>query len=71
MTVLCITHNLTLGSQYIRRYLLLKDGLLIGEGTPEEIMKRDLMEELFQTSVSVGFIEETQTPYLYPIRLDK
>lgn len=71
VTILCITHDLTLGSQYIRRYLLLKDGLLIGEGTPAEIMKQDLMEELFQTAVSVGVIEQTQTPYLYPIRLDK
>ena len=67
VTIICITHDLTLASQYIDRLLLLGDGYLFADGPPQIVVRKDLLESLFQTPLAVGLVEETHTPYVCPI----
>ena len=67
-TILCITHDLTLGAQYIDRLLLLRRGCLLAEGSPDAIIQKEMMEDLFHTPIAVGMLSETDTPYVVPLR---
>ena len=68
VTVVCITHDVTLAAQYANRFLLLSSGRLLADGTAEEVIHQQLMENLFNTALSIGMITETHTPYILPIR---
>jgi iron complex transport system ATP-binding protein len=68
VTILCITHDLTLGAQYMDRFLLLKSGRLLGDGPPDKIMRKKRIEDVFHTPVAVGVLPEMGTPYIYPLR---
>jgi iron complex transport system ATP-binding protein len=67
VTVLCITHDLTLAAQYVSRFLLLQQGILIADGPPMEIISRERIEKVFDAEVSVGLLSETSSLYVYPI----
>lgn len=68
VTILCVTHDLTLAAQYVSRLLLLHQGILIADGPPMDIISREHIEKVFDAAVSVGFLSETSSPYVYPIR---
>jgi len=67
VTIICITHDLTLGAQYLDRLLLMNDGLLLAEGNPRDVIQKDLLETIFQTPVSIGTLVETGTPFVCPV----
>ena len=52
MTSLIITHNLHLASSFCNRIMLMKEGNLIGDGPPGELLTREQLEPLFETPFS-------------------
>jgi iron complex transport system ATP-binding protein len=70
VSVICITHDLTLASQYIDRFLLLKDGKLVVSGPANKVLKRTILEDVFQTPIFVGTLPETKSPYIYPFPMN-
>ena len=54
LTVLVVLHDLNLASQYCDRLLLLSNGLLSKEGTPEEVLTYPIIEEVYHTAVVVA-----------------
>jgi iron complex transport system ATP-binding protein len=69
VTILCITHDLTLGAQYMDRFLLLSKGQLLAEGTPAEVIQEKLIANLFETPVYVGTLGGAGSPYVYPLAI--
>jgi iron complex transport system ATP-binding protein len=67
VTVICITHDLTLASQYVSRFILLSNGRLLAEGSPRDVVRKNMIEHLYHTPVSVGMMAETNSPYVFPI----
>jgi ABC-type cobalamin/Fe3+-siderophores transport system ATPase subunit len=67
VTVICITHDLTLASQYVSRFILLSNGRLLAEGSPRDVVRKKMVEDLYHTPVSVGMMAETNSPYVFPI----
>lgn len=65
VTILCIIHDLTLAAQFADRFLLLCAGECLAEGTPQEVLQQELIEDLFAVPVTVGIIGKTNTPYVY------
>ena len=53
LTVLIVLHDLNLASQYCDRLFLLGDGALRKDGTPEEVLTYQTIEEVYHTSVVV------------------
>jgi iron complex transport system ATP-binding protein len=47
LTVIMVLHDLNLAAQYCDRLLLLKDGLVHGVGTPDQVMDPALLEEVY------------------------
>ena len=53
LTVLVVLHDLNLASQYCDRLFLLGDGALRKDGTPEEVLTYQTIEEVYHTTVVV------------------
>ena len=53
-TVFMITHDLILAGNFADRILLLKDGRIFADGTPEEVLTEENLLEVYGVRVSVG-----------------
>jgi iron complex transport system ATP-binding protein len=53
LTVLAAMHDLTLAGQYAARLFLLDRGRLVAAGTPEEILRADLLADHYGAAVRV------------------
>ena len=53
ITVISAMHDLNLASLYFQRLLLLKEGCLFADGTPQEVLTPQLIGEVFSASVRV------------------
>ncbi|GAB7056973.1 MULTISPECIES: ABC transporter ATP-binding protein [unclassified Paenibacillus] len=49
MTVISVLHDLNLAAQYCDRLLLLHEGATAGIGTAEEVLRADLLEQVYGT----------------------
>ena len=62
LTTLFVTHDLDAMPHTCDRMVLMKDGLIVGDGSPEEMISAEKISELFGITVSV--IEERQ-PHIH------
>jgi iron complex transport system ATP-binding protein len=53
LTVVSALHDLTLGAQYADRFLLLNEGRIVASGTPEAVLRPELLETCYSTPVAV------------------
>lgn len=67
LTVLLITHHLSLAARFAHRILLLDEGRVAAEGTPEEVMRADVLERVYRWPVAVHPDPETGTPRVTPL----
>ena len=54
LSVVATLHDLNAAALYADRVLLLKDGMMIGWGTPHEVLTEDKLHEVYETEVYVG-----------------
>lgn len=54
LTVLMIVHDLNLASEYCDRLLVMNRGNIHKQGSPEEVMDYQILEEVYQTRVVTG-----------------
>ena len=54
MTIIMILHDLNQASIYSDEILVINDGKIVKVGTPEEIMKPDLIKSVYNVSVEIG-----------------
>jgi len=52
-TVLLVSHNLNLASNYADSLLFVKSGRLLAHGSPEELMQTEILHELFGLRLQV------------------
>jgi iron complex transport system ATP-binding protein len=64
LTVIIVLHDLNLAAQYCDRLLLLEDGCLRKEGTPEEVLTYELIESVYDTVVIVRNNPISSKPYV-------
>ncbi|MWC31208.1 ABC transporter ATP-binding protein [Paenibacillus sp. MMS18-CY102] len=53
LTVIAVLHDLNLAALYCDQLLVLKDGSLYGSGTPEEIVTRELVREVYGAEADI------------------
>jgi len=54
LAVVATLHDLNAAAMYADRVLLLKDGISMGLGTPQEVLTEDKLREVYETDVYVG-----------------
>ena len=67
ITVMAILHDLNLASEYCDRLILLQNGVIYKEGVPEEVLKYQIIEEVYATRVLVYRNPFTGKPYVFGI----
>ena len=68
MTVLLVTHGLDLAARFADRVLLLSKGRVAAEGVPEDVLRADVLEEVYRWPVAVQRDPSTGTPRVTPLR---
>ena len=68
MTVLLITHGLDVAAQFADRMLLLSRGRVAAEGTPEEVLREEVLGAVYEWPISVRRDPETGAPRVTPRR---
>lgn len=66
-TVVLITHRLNVAARFADRLLFLHRGRVQAEGTPEEVVQKDLLEAVYGWKVSVSPDPASGTPRVYPL----
>jgi len=64
LTVVAASHDLNLAAAFSDRLVLLKDGKVFADGTPAEVIRKDVLEAAYETDVYVGNWEEG--PFVVP-----
>jgi len=68
MTIVAVSHDLNLASNYCERVLVFKGGRLMFDGRPEDAITPDIIRDVYGTEVVVGKNEHTGRPFVLPIR---
>ena len=53
VTVVMVSHDLNLAAEFCRRVLLMKDGLLLGDGAPQEVFAEPLLRQAYPCNIQV------------------
>ena len=64
LTVVIVLHDLNLASEYCHRLILLNEGRIFKEGTPEEVLTYQNIETIYKTTVVVNKNPISSKPYV-------
>jgi iron complex transport system ATP-binding protein len=67
MTIISVLHDLNLASEYCTKLLLLKNGEIFSQGTPEEVLTFANIEQVYETRVLVYKNPHSGKPYVFGI----
>ena len=67
MTVVLITHNLNLAARFADRLLLLDVGKVAAEGSVEEVLREDILRQVYRWPVTVARDPATGAPQVTPL----
>lgn len=56
-TIIVVVHDLNFAAAYSDRIIALKQGVIVAAGTPAEIMRSELLSDIFETNVRVHDVE--------------
>jgi iron complex transport system ATP-binding protein len=69
LTVVAAMHDLTLAGQYGRRLVLLREGRVVADGTPEEVLDPARLAEVYGARVEV--LHREAGPAVLPLRVPR
>ena len=69
--VLVVSHEINLVARFADSMLLLHEGVLVASGPPDEVMRADLLERVYEWPLVVARDPAAGTPLLIPLRVPK
>jgi iron complex transport system ATP-binding protein len=66
MGVVVVTHNINFASLFCQKLIFLSDGNLISSGTPDKVISKKIINEVYGENVILGSHPETHSPFLLP-----
>jgi iron complex transport system ATP-binding protein len=66
LTVLCVSHDLSLAAAYADELVLISRGRVAAAGTPAEVIRPEVLAPVYETAVEVRTDDVTGRPYLLP-----
>jgi iron complex transport system ATP-binding protein len=64
LTILVVSHDVNVAAEYCERILLMVEGKLAAEGTPEAVIAHDVLRGVYGTKVVVGRNPRTGAPHV-------
>jgi iron complex transport system ATP-binding protein len=68
ITILIVSHDLNLAAAYCHRLVLLKQGRVVADGTPDQVVTRQNIQRVFECEVRVERDRGTDAPYIQFVR---
>ena len=65
-TILIVTHDINLAAQFCERILLMQQGEIISDGSPEEVLKFKRLQDIFGVKVYIDINPITKSLYVLP-----
>ncbi len=65
-TIVMVLHDINLAARYSDELILLSNGMLMAQGTPQDILTETLLYQIFNINVRVLADPQTNTPYFIP-----
>lgn len=66
-TIVCVLHDLNLACRYAHHLVAMRDGAIVAEGPPAEIVTQDLVQEVFGLDARIITDPVAGTPLVVPI----
>ncbi len=70
-TIVVVTHDLNLASQFAERLVLMQNGRIAADGSPNEVLKREILEDVYGRDLAYGMFDETISgkprPWVLPL----
>ncbi len=57
ITLILAMHDLNLASRYCRRLILLNEGAIVRDGNPEEVLKKEVIENVYDINVNLHLLD--------------
>jgi iron complex transport system ATP-binding protein len=68
LTIVAVLHDLNLASLYCHRLVLLHEGGIRTEGSPKKVLTEAMVNEVYQTAISIRDDPNLGLPLVFPIR---
>lgn len=68
LTIVAVLHDLNLASLYCQRLVLLHEGGIRTEGSPKKVLTEAMVNEVYQTAISIRDDPNLGLPLVFPIR---
>lgn len=65
-TIVMVLHDINLSARYADYLFALRDGALLAEGTPDEIISENLIQDVFRLDCMVAEDPVSHSPYIIP-----
>ncbi len=69
LTVMVVTHDINLAAQFCERVILLDKGKVIRDGTPDEVLQFQVLQDIFGVKVYIDINPMTKSLYILPYQL--
>ncbi len=69
LTVMVVTHDINLAAQFCERMLLIDNGKIIRDGTPNEVLEFNILQKIFGVKVYIDINPMTDSLYILPYKL--
>jgi iron complex transport system ATP-binding protein len=66
LTIVLVLHDLNHAARYAHRMIVLNEGTVIADGTPTDVLKVDLLADIFRVRAKVTIDEDYQVPVFMP-----
>ena len=66
VTVLAVTHDLNLAAMFCKRIVVLAKGRIMADGTPQQVLEADLLQQAYGAEVLVNQRTDSDIPYVLP-----
>jgi len=66
LTVLCVSHDISLAAAYADDLVLMNAGRVAATGRPEEVLRSEILSPVYDTPIEVRTDEATGRPYVLP-----
>lgn len=67
VTIVAVLHDLNLAAAYSDELILMKNGTIYNQGTPENIIKEDIIKKVYDLNVCISRNPQTGKPFIMPV----
>jgi iron complex transport system ATP-binding protein len=67
MTTVVVSHDLNLAAAHCRRLVLFRCGEVVADGPPREVLRREILREVFEVDLEVRVDAERGHPFVVPL----